>query len=112
MFALDSVLKDGPNHFVSRFSSVVFLLMLIGSSPRAPPPPPIPSQAQHSSISFSFEQLEFPSQLCVFIDPIKVAQAFRNLVNNAFENTPAGGSITVRTLRVCQENHVRTLDSL
>jgi hypothetical protein len=67
---------------------------------------PSPSQAQHSSIIFSYDHLELPPRLSVSIDPIKVAQAFRNLVNNAFENTPAGGSITVRILRVCRENNV------
>jgi signal transduction histidine kinase len=43
-------------------------------------------------------------ELYVFIDLVKVAQAFRNLLNNAFEHTPPGGSVTIRTSRVWRQS--------
>jgi signal transduction histidine kinase len=60
------------------------------------------SQAQHSSITFCADQID-KQQHCVSIDVVKVAQAFRNIVSNAFEHTPAGGHITIRTVRVSRE---------
>lgn len=48
---------------------------------------------------FNFEQ-NSNINIHVYIDLVKVAQAFRNIVNNAFEYTPQGGIITIRSEKV------------